>query len=162
MKPRLLPVRLRRSVRQPRQAVDPVRGFWHTPGISRKQLRVHRATSMQLQGLIQTNMRNTCQKCGTHYLFLASIKNPADLDLLGFQYGGRGRNRTGVGGFASRDHIPLSAYHTRCFAFHYFAISYILRAAFSLGLVFSYGPKKNLPVAFFWPKNNGRAIRLAA
>ena len=35
-----------------------------------------------------------------HFTFQHPIKNPADLDLRGFQYGGRGRNRTGVGGFA--------------------------------------------------------------
>lgn len=37
-----------------------------------------------------------------HFTFQHPIKNPADLDLRGFQYGGRGRNRTGVGGFAIR------------------------------------------------------------
>ena len=34
--------------------------------------------------------------------FQHPIKNPVDLNLRGFQYGGRGRNRTGVGGFAIR------------------------------------------------------------
>ena len=37
-----------------------------------------------------------------HFTFQHPIKNPADLDLRGFQDGGRGRNRTGVGGFAIR------------------------------------------------------------
>ena len=32
--------------------------------------------------------------------FQQPIKNPVDLNLRGFQCGGRGRNRTGVGGFA--------------------------------------------------------------
>ena len=35
-----------------------------------------------------------------HFTFQHPIKNPADRNLRGFQYGGRGRNRTGVGGFA--------------------------------------------------------------
>ena len=34
--------------------------------------------------------------------FQHPIKNPVDLNLRGFQCGGRGRNRTGVGGFAIR------------------------------------------------------------
>ena len=65
-----------------------------------------------------------------------------------FECGGRSRNRTGVGGFASRDYIPLSAHPARCFAFHYFVLSCILQPAFRLGSVFGYGPKNHPPCSF--------------
>ena len=61
-----------------------------------------------------------------HFTFQHPIKNPADLDLRGFQYGGRGRNRTGVGGFASRVLTPLQPRPAGYLVSHYSEISYAL------------------------------------
>ena len=34
-------------------------------------------------------------------------KSPVDVNLRGFECGGRSRNRTGVGGFAIRYYLPV-------------------------------------------------------
>ena len=45
--------------------------------------------------------------------FQHPIKNPVDLNLRGFQCGGRGRNRTGVGGFAIHYFIYINQHLIR-------------------------------------------------